>query len=99
MRHFQRMAGRFGRRTVPPTRRRWLSAALLVVIVGVVASGCDWSLFGYDAANTRTSPDTGISTSNVGSITQSWAHAFGTGNGAPLIRDGDRDPSALAAVS
>jgi hypothetical protein len=86
MRHFQRMAGRFGRRTVPLTRRRWLSAALLVVIVGVVASGCDWTLFGYDAANTRNSPDTGISTSNVGSLSESWTHSFGTA-GDPYASD------------
>ena len=49
-----------------------------MVIVGVVASGCDWTLFGYDAANTRNSPDTGISMSNVESLAESWTYSFGT---------------------
>ena len=68
MRHLAKMAGRFARPRVGTTRRPWLTGALLVLIVGVVASGCDWTLFGYDAANTRNSPDTGISTSNVRSL-------------------------------
>ena len=55
-----------------------------MVVVGVVASGCDWSLYGYDTANTRNSPDTGISASNVVSLTESWTHAFGTGNAASI---------------
>ena len=56
-----------------------------MVIVGVVASGCDWTLFGYDAANTRYSPDTGISTSNVKLLAESWTHDFGPGNGAQIV--------------
>ena len=51
--------------------------ALLVVVVGVVALGCDWSLFGDHAADTRNSADTGISTSSVGSLTQSWTTPSG----------------------
>jgi hypothetical protein len=84
VRHLAKMAGWFGGRRVGTTRRPWLTGALLVVVVGMVASGCDWSLFGYDAANTRNSADTGISTSNVGSLTESWTHAFGTGNGSEI---------------
>ena len=57
-----------------------------MLVVGVVASGCDWTLFGYDAANTRNSPDTGISTSNVGSLTETWTHSFGT-TGDPNVND------------
>jgi hypothetical protein len=29
-----------------------------LVALAVVLSGCDWTMFGYDAANTRSSPDT-----------------------------------------
>ena len=57
-----------------------------MLVVGVVASGCDWTLFGYDAANTRNSPDTGISTSNVASLAESWTHSFGT-TGVPGVDD------------
>lgn len=83
--HFQEMAGRFASGRVRTTRRRLLSGVLLVVIVGVGASGCDWTLFGYGAANTRNSPDTGISTSNVATLAKSWSHAFATGNTGQIV--------------
>ena len=56
-----------------------------MVIVGVVASGCDWTLFGYDGANTRNSPDTGISMSNVESLAKSWTYAFAAGNTGQIV--------------
>jgi hypothetical protein len=82
VRRLAAMVGRCWKARSGTARRSWIGPELLVLIFGVVASGCDWSLFGYDAANTRSSPDTGISTSSVGSLTESWTHAFGTGNGA-----------------
>lgn len=71
MRYLARMSGRFWGETGGRARRPWLRGALLVLLVGVVASGCDWTLAGYDIANTRSSADTGISTSNVGSLSES----------------------------
>jgi hypothetical protein len=71
VRHLARMSGRFWGETGGRARRPWLRGALLVLLVGVVASGCDWTLAGYDIANTRSSGDTGISTSNVGSLSES----------------------------
>ncbi len=84
LRRLAAVAGRCWKARSGTARRSLIGPALLVLIFGVVASGCDWSLFGYDAANTRNSADTGISTSNVGSLTQSWTHAFGTGNGSEI---------------
>ena len=84
LRRLAAVAGRCWKARSGTARRSVIGPALLVLIFGVVASGCDWSLFGYDAANTRNSADTGISTSNVGSLTQSWTHAFGTGNGSKI---------------
>jgi PQQ-like domain len=85
VRRLAAMAGRCWKAGSGTAHRSWIGPTLLVLIFGVVASGCDWSLFGNDAANTRTSPDTGISTSNVGSLTESWTHAFGTGNGSQIV--------------
>lgn len=68
------------------TRAGWSRAALLVALVGfgVVASGCDWTMFGYNLGNTRSSSDTGISTSNVSSLGDSWSS-----NNVTLSGNGD----------
>ena len=98
VRHLAKLAGRFARPRVSTTRRRWLSGALLVIVVGVVASGCDWSLYGYDTANTRNSPDANISASNVDSLAESWTHAFGTGS-ASFIYGSVTEANGIVYVS
>jgi hypothetical protein len=61
-----------------PYQPQTVARAALLLAVGVVASGCDWTLFGYDTVNTRNSPHIGISMSTVGSLTETWTHSFAT---------------------
>ena len=55
------MVGRRG------TSRRLLSLAALVV-ASLVFGGCDWTMFGYDAAHTGSSPDTAVNGANVSTL-------------------------------
>jgi outer membrane protein assembly factor BamB len=45
----------------------------------VLLSGCDWTMFGYDAAHTRASSDTSISTATVEGLVAKWTQTGGSG--------------------
>jgi glucose dehydrogenase len=70
-----------------PRAQRW--ALLVLAPQTLVLSACDWTEFGYGASGGRSSPDNGVSVSNVGSMTLSWA--FLTNNyvaSSPAVANG-----------
>jgi outer membrane protein assembly factor BamB len=61
-----------------------LAAALVMLL-----SGCDWTMFGFDAARSRFSPDTTVSTSNVAKLVLQWsAVTGGQVASSPAVADG-----------
>jgi outer membrane protein assembly factor BamB len=50
--------------------RKRLVLATLGVVGALIFGGCDWSMFGYDAALTHSSADNNISTANVATVKQ-----------------------------
>jgi hypothetical protein len=64
---------------------------VLVVAVALVATSCDWSMFGYDPGNSRYNPsETTSSSQNVGTIREAWAGLIGSspGSSSPVTGDG-----------
>lgn len=51
--------------------RRVRFAGLLFALV-LLAAGCDWSMFGYDATRSGYSPETTLTPANVGTLAQQW---------------------------
>ncbi len=51
-------------------RFRRLSALATLPIVALVFAGCDWPMFGYDAALTGSSPDQAVNGANVSTLQQ-----------------------------
>jgi outer membrane protein assembly factor BamB len=61
-----------------------LAAALVMVL-----SGCDWTTFGYNAARSRFSPETTISTSNAAKLVPKWtAITGGSVDSSPAVVNG-----------
>lgn len=85
--------------------RRSLGAALAVLTIGILASGCDWYQFGYVSGHTGDNAlDTTITTSNASSLTLKYTAT--TGATAPLKAEAvvngvlyASDTSALYAFS
>lgn len=61
-----------------PFRRRSFGACLAVLAVGLLASGCDWSQFGYNSGGSRfNNTESGISTANVSNLVQRFSAVTG----------------------
>ena len=59
-------------------RRRSMGACLAVLAVGLLASGCDWSQFGYDPGGSRfNNTESVISTANVSTLVQRFSAPTG----------------------
>jgi outer membrane protein assembly factor BamB len=52
----------------------WLRRVTLLVVIVLVAAGCDWTMFGYGPGNTRYNPsEKTIAPGNVASLTTAWS--------------------------
>ena len=59
-------------------RRRSMGACLAVLAVGLLASGCDWSQFGFDPGGSRfNNTESVISTANVSTLVQRFSAPTG----------------------
>ena len=68
---------------------RRLHAIAVLVALALVLGGCDWTMFGFNAALTRSSPDTGISAATVGKLTTAWSATIGgLVTSSPAVADG-----------
>lgn len=70
-----------GRRTV-----------LVVVAVALLATGCDWTRFGYDLGGSRANPsDTSINNGNVSTLVNQWVGVTGAaiGTSSPVTSNGN----------
>jgi hypothetical protein len=77
-------------------RVRGLRAVGFVAALVVLLSGCDWTMFGYDATHSRSSPDTGVSATTVGDLSAKWAATTGgMVSSSPTLRHW----AALAALA
>ncbi len=52
--------------------RRSLLCVALIAVMGMIAAGCDWTMAGYDAANTKFNPEKNLTPGNVGGIYRHW---------------------------
>ena len=69
-------------------RRRWMAALGLVMVV-LAASGCDWTQFGYGASNNRATPDGGMSTAGLTTLSATFTAATGGGvYSSPAVASG-----------
>jgi outer membrane protein assembly factor BamB len=60
-----------------------------VLVLGIVASGCEWTMFGYDTANTHQSPDTTIGGTDVSGLVEDFVgNTGGPSNGTPVEANG-----------
>ena len=59
---------------IPRARRCFL---LVLAPLALVLSACDWTQFGYNVSGGRSSPDTGVSQSNIASTQQLWTSTIG----------------------
>jgi hypothetical protein len=65
------------------------SALLGLVAIALVFSGCDWTMFGYDAINSHSSPDSTISASNVPALVPAfYGNTGGSVSGSPVVANG-----------
>jgi PQQ-like domain len=70
--------------------QRAVRVGILVALV-IVAAACDWTTVGFDASRSGFNPvEIPISTSNVGSLTQKWKAALGTGRGSEPVAAGGK---------
>ena len=61
----------------------------LVVAVALVLTACDWSMFGYGPDHLRSSPETSLSSSNVGALTTKWTLTTnGSVHSSPAVVNG-----------
>jgi hypothetical protein len=47
------------------TKSRKLPVLMALAVTALAFGGCDWTMFGYGAALTHSSPDTAINSANV----------------------------------
>jgi outer membrane protein assembly factor BamB len=67
-------------------RRLWL-AGLALLAVGF--SGCDWTMVGFNAANTYSTTDTSLNATNVGDLVLAFTgHTGGEVPGSPIVANG-----------
>jgi hypothetical protein len=67
-------------------RRLWLGGLALAALV---FSGCDWTLVGYNAANTYSSGDTSLSASSAADLVPAFSgDTGGEVEGAPVVANG-----------
>jgi hypothetical protein len=59
--------------------RRSIGVCLAVLAVGLVASGCDWTQFGYGSGHDGYSPDSTITPANVSSLALQFTLSTGAG--------------------
>jgi outer membrane protein assembly factor BamB len=65
---------------------------VLIAAVALLASSCDWTIFGYDVGNSRNNPyDGSMSSQNVGTIARAWTGAIGAsaGSSSPVTGNGE----------
>ena len=69
-------------------RRLWLwLVGLAILAVGF--SGCDWTMVGFDAANTFSTPDTSLNTTNVPDLVLAFSgNTGGEVLGSPIVANG-----------
>lgn len=78
----------------PPVRRRGSSRKLLgvaaVAIAAVAFGGCDWTMFGFDAALTHSSFDKAINGANISTVKQLFTYATASSDnlGSPVESNG-----------
>jgi hypothetical protein len=58
-------------------KRIWLVALAIAVTLATSSCNYDWTGFQYDGGHSNATPDTGISTANVGMLTQVWSANLG----------------------
>ena len=69
--------------------RARLLSMLVIAALALTLSACDWTEFGYVASGGRSSPDTGISLSNVASTGLYWsATTGGAVDSSPAVANG-----------
>ena len=69
------------------TRRRLWLVGLAILAIGF--SGCDWTMVGYDAANTYSTPDTSLNSTNVPDLVLAFsANTGGDVVGSPIVAGG-----------
>jgi glucose dehydrogenase len=62
---------------------------LVLAALALTLSACDWTEFGYSASGGRSSPDCGISLSNVGSMGTLWTVTTGSAvPSSPAVANG-----------
>ena len=59
--------------------RRSIGVCLAVLAVGLLASGCDWTQFGYGSGHDGYSPDSTITPANVSSLALQFTLSTGAG--------------------
>jgi outer membrane protein assembly factor BamB len=65
------------------------SLMLVLAALALMLSACDWTEFGYSVSGGRSSPDTGISLTNVGSTGVSWTATTGASvSSSPAVANG-----------
>lgn len=68
-------------------RRRVLLGGLIAL--AVVFSGCDWTMFGFDATNTHWTPDTTLNESSIPALVPAFYGNTGGGvSGSPVVTNG-----------
>ncbi len=78
-----------GRHRIMDGVRAWRGRVALLALLVLVAAGCGWPQFGYVARHTRSSPDTSLSTSNVGTLKPKWtAPTSGGVFSSPAVANG-----------
>ena len=69
------------------TRRRLCLVGLALLAVGF--SGCDWTMIGFNAANTYSTPDTSLNTTNVPDLVLAFVgNTGGEVLGSPIVASG-----------
>ena len=69
------------------TRRRIWLAGLALLAVGF--SGCDWTMLGFDTANTHTTPDASLNSTNVPDLVLAFSgNTGGEVLGSPIVANG-----------
>ena len=69
--------------------RKRRSALFGLVAIALVFSGCDWTMFGFDANNAHSSPDNTLSGSNVPALVPAFYGNTGGGvSGSPIVANG-----------
>jgi outer membrane protein assembly factor BamB len=59
-----------------------------LVLLAVGFSGCDWTMVGFDAANTYSTPDTSLNSDNVPDLVPVFSGSSGGETGPPVVANG-----------